>query len=208
MKKMNTSFLLLLTGTLFLIYSCGDAVSKKESREIPAEKGMKETGEPKESSSATKRSDFLIENKVLHAFSDPSKKDEFRIAISGKSLLKGKVLFTITNSEGKNLLREEFDANYLLGYDFTGNINSKKETDAFIQKRIREFFSEDRFSTPAIEEDEVFEDQSYYIDKETWEEVKANKQAIGFYYLLGAEDGRHIAFSSKKGKVVMVYNCC
>jgi hypothetical protein len=207
MKKINTPFLLLLTGILFL-FSCGETASKKESRETPAEKEVKETEEPKESVSAAKKSDILIENKVLHAFSDPSKKDEFRIAISGKSLLKGKVLFTITNSEGKNLLREEFDANYLLGYDFTGNINSKKETDAFIQKRIREFFSEDRFSTPAIEEDIVFEDQSYYIDKETWEEIKANKQAIGFYYLLGAEDGRHIAFSVKKGKVVMFYNCC
>ncbi|MDF3028968.1 MAG: hypothetical protein K0S23_3275 [Fluviicola sp.] len=208
MKKVNTPFLLLLIGTLFLVYSCGETVSKKESGETPAVKEIKETEEPRESASATKKSDILIENKVLHAFSDPSKKDEFRIAISGKSLLKGKVLFTITNSEGKNLLREEFDANYLLGYDFTGNINSKKETDAFIQKRIREFFSEDRFNTPAIEEDVVFEDQSYYIDKETWEEVKANKQSIGFYYLLGSEDGRHIAFSGKKGKVVMFYNCC
>lgn len=208
MKKINTPFLLLLIGTLFLVYSCGDTVSKKESRETHTEKEMKETEEPKESASASKKSDLLIENKVLHAFSDPSKKDEFRIAITGKSLLKGKVLFTITNSEGKNILREEFDANYLLGYDFIGNIHSQKETDAFIKKRIASFFSEDKFSIPAIEESVVFEDQSYYIDKETWEEVKANKQAIGFYYLLGSEDGRHIAFSKKKGKVVMFYNCC
>lgn len=204
MKRINAILLLLLTGSSLLLPSCGENPSRKESKEVSTDK---ETEEPQESV-VTEKSGFLIENKVLHAFSNPSKKDEFRIVITGKSLLEGKVVFTITNSEGKNLLKEEFDANYLLGYDFTGNIDSKKETDAFIQKRIREFFSEDRFSVPAIEEDVVFEDQSYYIDKETWEEVKANQQAIGFYYLLGSEDGRHIAFSKKKGKAVMFYNCC
>jgi hypothetical protein len=208
MKKTSVTFLSLLIGISLATTSCGGDSSKKEVKENATEKKSNTTKEPSELAETTEISDLLIENKVLHAFSNPSKKDEFRIIIKGKSLLKGKVLFTITSSEGKNLVSEEFDANYLLGYDFTGNINSKKETDAFIQKRIKEFFSEDRFSTPAIEDDIVFEDQSYYIDKETWEEVKANKQSIGFYYLLGSEDGRHIAFSTKKGKVVMFYNCC
>lgn len=206
MNRISKTLLLLLIGISLAMVSCGESTREKAKRsagtEPMAEKPKKET---KEISSPN---DFLIENKVLHTFSDPSKKDEFRIVITGKSLLKGKVLFTITSSEGKNLLREEFDANYLLGYDFTGDMDSQKETDAFIKKRIREFFSQDRFSVPAIEEDIVFEDQSYYIDKETWEEIKANKQAVGFYYLLGSEDGRHIAFSKKKGKVVMFYNCC
>lgn len=208
MKRINTTFLSLLIGTSLTISSCGGDSSKKEVKAVSTEKENNETEEPNESVDPTEKSNFLIENKIMHAFSNPSKKDEFRIVIKGKSLLNGKVILTITSSEGKNLVTEEFDANYLLGYDFTGNINSKKETDAFIQKRIREFFSEDRFSTPAIEDDITFEDQSYYIDKETWEEIKADKQSIGFYYLLGAEDGRHIAFSRKKGKVVMFYNCC
>jgi hypothetical protein len=205
MRKTHITFLTLLIGASLAMTSCGDNSSKKEDKE----KEIIETGgEPNESAEATEKSDFLIENKILHTFSDPSKKDEFRIVITGKSLLKGKVLFTITSSERKNLWKEEFNGDFLLGYDFTGNINSQKETDAFIQKRIKEFFGKDRFSTPAIEDDITFEDQSYYIDKETWEEVKANKKAVGFYYLLGSEDGKHIAFSKKKGKVVMFYNCC
>nr|WP_294860714.1 hypothetical protein [uncultured Fluviicola sp.] len=208
MKKINTTFLTLLIGAALTMASCGDSSSKKETREVSIEKEINETKKPNESSELNEKSDFLIENKVFHTFSDPSKKDEFRIVITGKNLLKGKVLFAITNSEGKNLWKEEFDANYLLGYDFTGNINSQKETDAFITKRIKEFFGKDRFSVPAIEDEITFEDQSYYIDKETWEEVKANTKAVGFYYLLGAEDGKHIAFSVKKDKVVMFYNCC
>lgn len=204
---MHFFFVITLIGMTMLFTSCGESTREKALKSAEATEPT--TDEVvKEEEISPEKSEYLIENKVLHAFSDPAKKDEFRIIITGKSLLKGKVLFTITNPEGKNLLKEEFEANFLLGYDFTGNINSKKETDAFITKRINEFFSEDRFSVPAIEEDEIFEDQSYYIDKETWDEIKANKQVIGFYYLLGAEDGRHIAFSKKKGKVVMYYNCC
>jgi hypothetical protein len=187
-----------------LIHSCSNEGSKQEPTEFQKE----ESDQERKSEIKSEEKTYLIENTIKHAFSDPTKKDEFRISIKGKSLLKGKVLFTITSWDGKKILSEEFDANYLLGYDFTGNINSKKETDAFIEKRIASFFANDKFSVPAIADDVVFEDQSYYIDKETWEEVKANKQSIGFYYLLGKEDGRHIAFSKKQGKVVMYYNCC
>ncbi len=207
MKKIKSFFLIINIGMALTVTSCGESTREKALKSAEGT-SPKTTESVKEEKTSPEKSEYLIENKVLHAFSDPLKKDEFRIVITGKSLLKGKVLFTITSPEGKTLLKEEFEANFLLNYDFTGNIHSKKETDAFITKRINEFFSEDRFSVPAIKEDEIFEDQSYYIDRETWDEVKANKQAIGFYYLLGAEDGRHIAFSKKKGKVVMVYNCC
>lgn len=206
MNTISKPLLLLLIGISLVMTSCGESTREKAKRSAGKEPEIEEP--KKESSKISSPTDLLIENKILHAFSNPATKDEFRIVITGESLLKGTALLTITSSEGKKLLREEFDANYLLGYDFTGNINSQKETDAFIKKRIREFFSEEKFSTPAIEDDIVFEDQSYYIDKETWEEIKANKQAIGFYYLLGSEDGRHVAFSKKKGKAVMFYNCC
>ncbi|AEA44661.1 hypothetical protein [Fluviicola taffensis] len=203
MKKIKATLIAILLGTSFILSSCGESTKEKALKS--AETADPKAGDPVK---AEEKSDYLIENKILHSFSDPSKKDEFRIVITGENLLKGKVLFTITNSEGKNLLKEEFDAEMLLGYDFMGDINSQKETDAFIQKRINSFFAKDKFSIPAIEDEILFEDQSYYIDKETWTEIKSDKQTIGFYYLLGKEDGRHIAFSKKKGKVVMFYNCC
>lgn len=194
-----------LVGISMTITSCGESTREKAKRSAETEP---KTEAQMEAEETVEKSEYLLENKVFHAFSDPAEKDEFRIVVTGESLMKGKVLFTITNSEGKNLLKEEFDANFLLGYDFTGNINSQKDTDAFITKRIKTFFAEKQFSSPAIEDDVIFEDQGYYIDKETWDEIKANRQSIGFYYLLGKEDGRHIAFSKKKGKAVMYYNCC
>lgn len=205
MNKVNYSLLMFFAGIFITITSCGESTREKAVKSVetePKTEAQTESEEPEE------KSEYLIENKVFHAFSDPAKQDEFRIVITGESLLKGKAVLTITSSEGKQLLKETFNGDFLLGYDFTGDIHSKKETDAFITKRVKEFFLEDRFTIPAIEENEVFEDQSYYIDKMTWEEIKDNRQAIGFYYLLGSEDGRHVAFSKKKGKAVMYYNCC
>ncbi|WP_343747500.1 hypothetical protein [Fluviicola sp.] len=200
MKNRQIAGVILLTIT---VSACQNNQTPKDPK--PEAAYLEKTPETEQ---ITAGSDYLIENKTSHSFSDPAKKDAFFIGIKGKNLLDGKVVFTITSAEGKQLLKEEFDADYLLGYDFTGDIKSQKDTDAFIKKRMQSFFSEDKFSTPAIENDVVFEDQSYYIDKETWEGIKSDKQAIGFYYLLGSEDGRHIAFSKKKGKVVMYYNCC
>lgn len=205
MSKTSQSVFMLLIGASVTITACGESTREEAKRSAETEP---KTEAQKEAEKPVEKPEYLLENKVLHTFSDPAKKDEFRIVITGESLLKGKVLFTITNPEGKNLLKEEFEASFLLGYDFTGNINSQEDTDAFIKKRIREFFSKERFTTPAIEDDVFFEDQSYYIDQETWDEVKANKQSVGFYYLLGKEDGRHVAFSKKKGRAVMYYNCC
>ena len=205
MKKSYSLYAIGLITALLTITSCGESTREEAKRSAETEP---KTEAQMEAEEALEKSEYLLENKVFHTFSNPATKDEFRIVVTGENLLKGKVLFTITSSEGKNLLKEEFDANFLLGYDFTGNINSKKDTDAFITKRIKEFFSEDKFSSPALKGEELYEDQSYYIDKEIWDEIKANKQSIGFYYLLGKEDGRHVAFSKKKGRAVMYYNCC
>lgn len=205
MKKIPITVAVLLT---LAISACGSKSTPKETPEDANSKKTEAVDQTKDLEKNSAKSEFLIENKKLRAFSNPEKKDVFFIAIKGKNLLDGKVIFTITSAEGKQLLKEEFDANYLFGYDFTGDFKSKKDTDAFIKKRIESFFEEKHFSVPAIEDDVVFEDQEYYIDKETWEEIKSNKQAISFHYRLGSEDGRHIAFSVKKQKAVMYYNCC
>lgn len=204
MKKTFIAGVCLLTIALSACGSKSAPEKKTERTPVKTETDGKSTDPGKKES----KSEFLVENTQHHAFSNPEKKDVFFIGIKGKNLLNGKVVFTITSAEGKQLLKEEFGADYLFGYDFTGDFKSQKDTDAFIKKRIQSFFSEDKFSVPAIEDDVVFEDQSYYIDQQTWDEIKSNKQAIGFHYLLGSEDGRHIAYSKKKKKAVMFYNCC
>ena len=83
---------------------------------------------------------------------------------------------------------------------------SVKDQENFIKSRVLEFFDEKNFKTPAIKSDEVFDED--YSDKDIWESIKNDKHAIGFYFLIGEEDGRSIAYSKRLKKVVLYFNCC
>jgi len=149
---------------------------------------------------------LLIESRVEHEFSQIDKKDEFYICIRGKSIIEGRVIFKIVRSDKTVILEKEFPTYLLMNYGFYGDLNSIKDREKYMISRIEGFFSEKNFLYPAIKKDEKFDQD--YSDKETWYEIQSDKTAIGFSYLLGEEDGRKIAFSKKKGKVVMYFNCC
>jgi len=157
-------------------------------------------------SNGTFKDSVLIENTVMHAFSQFDNKDEFYICIKGKSITDGKMIFKITKSDGTELLNEEFPSYLLMGYGFEGDMNSEKDKEDYIKSRINDFFNESNFIHPAIKSDETLDED--YSDKEIWDEIKSDQTIIGFYYLIGEGDGRKIAFSKKKGKVVMYFNCC
>lgn len=164
---------------------------------------------PKDSISIAKKipkDSIWIENRVMHAFSDIDSKDEFYVCIKGESIFEGKVIFKIAKSDGTELLNEEFLSIFLVGYEFEGDHNSEKEQEEFMIRRIKEFFDEKNFFYPAIHPDETFDED--YSDKDIWDEIEADKRVVGFYYLIGEEDGRKIAFSKKKGKAVIYFNCC
>jgi hypothetical protein len=81
-----------------------------------------------------------------------------------------------------------------------------KDSEKYIRNRIKEFFEEKNFKYPAIKQDEVLDED--YSDKEIWNDIQSDRTAIGFFYLIGEEDGRTIAYSKKTKKVVMYFNCC
>jgi len=195
---MKICFTLLL---LIIISSCNNSITKKlKGQEI-------NSNQKKVNHSLNVNNDsILIEKSIKHTFSDILLKDEFKIVLKGSSLAKGLVYFTIKNSNGDYILNEKFPANLLLNYDFQGNFNSTKEIEKFIKKRVFNFFNDENFYFPAIKEgEEIMED---YVDKNIWEDVKSDTNAIGFYYLIGEEDGRKITYSKKNKKIVMYYNCC
>lgn len=177
---------------------------------VGKEIGSNSTGqtltENQELKTATNTDSILIEQRASHEFSQIGKKDKFYICIRGASITKGQVLFTITSYDGKEILRKEFPSCYLMNYGFIGDLESGKEREIYMINRIREFFKEENFYAPAIKEDEAFNKD--FSDKEIWTEIKSDSTAIGFYYLVGEEDGRKIAFSKKKNKIVMYFNCC
>lgn len=147
----------------------------------------------------------LIESNTYHIFSLKDKLDFFSIAIYGNSIIEGTVKFTIKDYMGNEILNEEFPAKSLLGYylDYDASI---KEKEDFIRKRIADFFKEENFHDPAISEDEIFDKD--YSNLKIWNDIYSDRSAIGFFYLIGEEDGRMIAFSKTLKKVVMYFNCC
>jgi hypothetical protein len=83
---------------------------------------------------------------------------------------------------------------------------SEKAREQYIRHRIKDFFSEEHFSNPAIKADEAYNED--YAKKADWEDIKTDRTAIGFDYLIGEEAGRHIAYSKKQKKVVLYFSCC
>lgn len=156
--------------------------------------------------SVTINDSILIEQRAIHNFSNADKKDEFYVCIKGKSIVEGKVIFTIINHDKITILREEFPSYLLMNYGFEGDLKSEKDREKYMRYRINEFFEEKNFKYPAIKQDEIFDED--YSDKEIWNDIQSDGTAIGFFYLIGEEDGRTIAYSKKTKKVVMYFNCC
>ena len=148
---------------------------------------------------------IVKENTKRHSFSDPTTQDVFIVKLVGDSVQTAMVTFEITDSKGKQLYTDTFEANYLLNYDLKENATAA-ERDEFILARIDSFFVDSNFKLPAIKPAMTFDPN--YSDEKIWNEVKADTSAIGFYYLLGKEDGRWLAYSKSQNKVVLYFNCC
>jgi hypothetical protein len=149
---------------------------------------------------------ILLKNSVYKVFSNPNKKDKFTISIIGESILEGEMFFKIIDFEGAEILNETYPSNVLInGYIFDEKSTSK-ELEEYIKKRVSEFFKEDNFSIPALSVDSEFD--SDYSDKKNWNDIKSDSSAVGFYYLIGLENGCRISYSKKQKKVLKYFCCC
>lgn len=156
----------------------------------------------------------LFESKKLHAFSDKAKQDTFILTVDDKGdgdWLKAQVNFKIISHEGKEIYRDTFDSNFLIDYgilelaDDPAKLTDQMRAD-YIKKRLQSFFDEKNFRSPAIKPGAEFEE--YHKSKELFDELKQNENSVSFFYLLGKEDGKYIAYSAKSGKAQLFYNCC
>lgn len=145
---------------------------------------------------------IIYKNVTLHNFSSPVDLDTFKIYVTGKTIKDGEFTFKIVTSKGETILEEKYQSLYLVDFGFDERLGTEEE---YIKKRLDSFFSEEHFKKPAIT-DQTFDGN--YSDKAIWEDIRSDKTSIGFKYLIGKEDGRHIAYSKSKRKVVMYFNCC
>ena len=148
---------------------------------------------------------LLLINEITHNFSSVSEEDTFRIYVAGSSITKGEFHFQIITSKNKVIYDESLETTWLLDFDADGD-TTENEKENYIRRRIEDFFDEDNFMKPAISASDSYE--ADYSDKLIWDEIKSDSTSIGFYYLVGKEDGRRIAYSKRSKNVVLYYNCC
>ncbi|QIL75769.1 hypothetical protein [Hymenobacter sp. HDW8] len=151
------------------------------------------------------QSDTLKTVQRRHRFSSPSTDDTFRLVLRGPSLLAGEATFTITNSSGETIFREVVSAADLeasMVYEMKNNTATQAEREAFVRRRMDEFFTDKNFRTPAVTTKDIY--QAGTIDRTTWDDLRRRPDSIGFQYLVGKEDGRRIAWSPLKQQVVRI----
>lgn len=149
---------------------------------------------------------ILQEIKVDRFFSSQRTKDHFQLILRGENLREAQVEFSILNAENELLWQEEFR-----GWDFIGYAlldASKAEEEAYIQKRITEFFSDKNFEFPAIAQNDSSSFDEDYAVQDEWESIARDSTATGFKYLIGEERIMAIAYSKDLKKVVVYFSCC
>lgn len=155
-------------------------------------------------SAANAQSDTLKVVRARHLFSS-STPDLFQLVLRGDSLLSSAATFTITAADGTVIFREALssaDLEASMVYEMTKPGATRQEREAYVRRRMDEFFAPKNFRTPALGPKDTY--QPGTLDRATWDDVRGRPSAVGFDYLVGKEDRRRIAWSPLKKQVVRV----
>jgi hypothetical protein len=139
-----------------------------------------------------------------HEFSDNDTKDSFNVYLIGKTILWGRIKFEIKTASGQVIYSESFKASNI--WDVTMNDSTVKAREKYVLSFIKDSFNEKGFFSPAIKPTDPFVED--YSNKEVWDELKADKTAIGFIFSTGYEDGRKIAYIKSLKRAVIYFECC
>jgi hypothetical protein len=138
-----------------------------------------------------------------HLFSSPSTPDLFQLTLRGPNLLSGEATFTITDASDQVIFREVLAAPDLeasLVNEMKSATASQAEREAFVRRRMDEFFDEENFRHPALGSQQTYQPGS--LDRATWDDRHRRPDAVSFQYLVGKEERRHLAWSPLKKQVV------
>jgi hypothetical protein len=153
---------------------------------------------------ANAQSDTLKTVRKRHIFSAPGSPDEFSLVMRGKDMLSGEVTFTITEASGQVIFREMLHADDLeaaMVYEMKTPSASATEREAYIRRRMDEFFSDKNFRAPALTAKDPYPAGST-TDRATWDDLRQRPDAVSFTYLVGKEDRRRIAWAPRTKQVV------
>lgn len=133
--------------------------------------------------------------------------DAFRLVLRGPSVLEGTAEFTITDPSGQVIFREmltEPDLEAALVYELKTPTATRAEREAYVLRRIDQFFQPAQFQTPAVGPRATFPAHVENLNQATWSDLKRRPGTIGFDYLKGKEDRQRLAWSPLKKQTVRV----
>ncbi|OGX86074.1 hypothetical protein [Hymenobacter glacialis] len=122
-------------------------------------------------------------------------------------MLEGTGEFTIANAEGQVIFREmltEPDLEAALVYEMTTPTATQAQREAYVRRRIDQFFRPSQFHSPAIAAESALPTGLENLDPTAWNDLKQRPDAIRFDYLKGKEDQQQIAWSPLIKEVIRV----
>ncbi|WP_460676159.1 hypothetical protein [Hymenobacter coalescens] len=179
----------------------GTAATATTAADAPALEPLDTTA----ASAAHATSDTLKAVRTRHLFSSPSAPDLFQLVLRGDSLLGSEATFTITAADGTVIFREALssaDLEASMVYEMTKPGATRQEREAYVRRRMDEFFAAKNFRKPAIGPKDVF--QSGTVERAVWDDLRQRPDAVSFQYLVGKEDSRRIAWSPLRKQVVRI----
>ncbi|MDU0371920.1 hypothetical protein ACFPAF_16080 [Hymenobacter endophyticus] len=154
------------------------------------------------------QADTLLTSRSRHVFSAPGTPDVFSLVLRGSSVLSSEAAFTITTAGGEVIFREMLTSSDLeaaMVYEMTGPTATQNEREAYVRKRVQEFFAEKNFKRPAVPKSAIFPGATEApagLDRAAWDDLRSRPAAVAFQYLVGKEDRRTVAWSPLRKQVV------
>ena len=152
---------------------------------------------------------LIYQVEKMHQFSSRTNNDRFTLSLHGPNIFDGVLTFKIVTEEGKEIYKDEFTTGEMMEFGppetDIGYLRSKEDS-LTITIIMNQFFDERSFTFPAVLDSSEMKDNYTAFDE--WNLIYQDPDATGFHYLLGAEDGRSIAYSKKRKKVVVYFTCC
>ena len=152
--------------------------------------------------------DTLLTARSRHLFSSAASPDVFSLVLRGSTVLSSEATFTITTTAGEVIFREVLaspDLEAAMVYEMKGPTATQAEREAYVRKRVKEFFADSNFRQPAVAKTATFPAASEAptgLDRAAWDDLQRRPGATAFHYLTGKEDRRTIAWSPLRKQVV------
>lgn len=157
---------------------------------------------PSQRARLTERS-VLNTVRTAHNFTSDKQKDSFVLLLQGPKILNAQARFIIINATGDTIRNEVMPATALLSDRDLENPNTAtvRDKEIAILKAMNAFFSNDRFTQPAIPRTAT---QPEDVESQVWTAIQSDNKAVGFDYIGAGGRERRIAYAKSLQRAAVV----